>query len=29
LDRIFGALEECTLFMAVGTSGLIEPAAHS
>ena len=28
LDRIFAALEECTLFMAVGTSGVIEPAAH-
>jgi len=27
LDRIFGALEECTLFMAVGTSGVVEPAA--
>ena len=27
LDRIFGALEGCTLFMAVGTSGVVEPAA--
>ena len=27
LDRIFGALDECTLFMAVGTSGVVEPAA--
>ena len=27
LDRIFGALGECTIFMAVGTSGVVEPAA--
>jgi NAD-dependent deacetylase len=27
LDRIFGELDECTLFMAVGTSGVVEPAA--
>jgi NAD-dependent deacetylase len=27
LDRIFGALEECTLLVAVGTSGVVEPAA--
>lgn len=27
LDRIFGALDECTVFMAVGTSGVVEPAA--
>lgn len=27
LDRIFGALDECTVFMAVGTSGMVEPAA--
>jgi NAD-dependent deacetylase len=27
LDRIFHALEQCTLFMAVGTSGVVEPAA--
>lgn len=27
LERIFRALEECTLFMAVGTSGSVEPAA--
>src|SRR6516225_2873595 len=27
LDRIFGALHECTVFMAVGTSGVVEPAA--
>ncbi|PYT65324.1 MAG: NAD-dependent deacylase [Acidobacteria bacterium] len=27
LDRIFGALNECTVFMAVGTSGVVEPAA--
>jgi NmrA-like family len=25
--RIFGALNECTVFMAVGTSGVVEPAA--
>ena len=27
LDRIFQALGECTAFMAVGTSGVVEPAA--
>ena len=27
LDRIFGALGKCTIFMAVGTSGVVEPAA--
>jgi NAD-dependent deacetylase len=27
LDRIFRALDECTAFMAVGTSGVVEPAA--
>ena len=27
LDRIFGALDECTIFVAVGTSGVVEPAA--
>lgn len=27
LDRIFEALERCTVFVAVGTSGLVEPAA--
>jgi NAD-dependent deacetylase len=27
LDRIFGALGECTIFIAVGTSGVVEPAA--
>jgi NAD-dependent deacetylase len=27
LDRIFAALGECTIFMAVGTSGVVEPAA--
>jgi NAD-dependent deacetylase len=27
LDRIFPALDECTIFMAVGTSGVVEPAA--
>ncbi len=26
-DRIFGALRECTVFVAVGTSGVVEPAA--
>jgi NAD-dependent deacetylase len=28
LDRIFPALDECTIFMAVGTSGVVEPAAR-
>jgi len=27
LDRIFRALDECTVFMAIGTSGVVEPAA--
>jgi NAD-dependent deacetylase len=27
LDRIFRALDECSIFMAVGTSGVVEPAA--
>ena len=27
LDRVFHALERCTIFMAVGTSGVVEPAA--
>ena len=27
LDRIFPALEACTVFIAVGTSGVVEPAA--
>lgn len=27
LDRIFRALYECTLFVAIGTSGVVEPAA--
>lgn len=27
LDRILGALDECTVFMAIGTSGMVEPAA--
>lgn len=27
LDRIFRLLDECTIFMAVGTSGVVEPAA--
>jgi NAD-dependent deacetylase len=27
LDRIYCALEDSTLFMAVGTSGVVEPAA--
>jgi len=27
LDRIYQALDDCTLFMAVGTSGMVEPAA--
>jgi NAD-dependent protein deacetylase/lipoamidase len=26
LDRIFHALDECTVFMAIGTSGVVEPA---
>ena len=27
LDRIFAALGDCTVFMAIGTSGTVEPAA--
>ena len=27
LDRIFRALNECTIFIAAGTSGVVEPAA--
>jgi NAD-dependent deacetylase len=27
LDRIFDALDRCTVFIAVGTSGVVEPAA--
>jgi NAD-dependent deacetylase len=27
LDRIFAALDECTIFAAIGTSGVVEPAA--
>ena len=27
LDHIFRTLDECTVFMAVGTSGVVEPAA--
>jgi len=27
LDRIFATLNECSVFMAVGTSGVVEPAA--
>lgn len=27
LDRIFRALDECTVFMAIGTSGMVKPAA--
>jgi len=27
LDRVFRALDKCTVFMAVGTSGVVEPAA--
>jgi NAD-dependent deacetylase len=27
LDRIFEALDRCTLFVAIGTSGVVEPAA--
>ena len=28
LDRIFAALDRCTVFAAVGTSGVVEPAAR-
>jgi len=27
LDRIYAVLDACTLFVAVGTSGVVEPAA--
>jgi NAD-dependent deacetylase len=27
LDRIYGALDACTMIVAVGTSGVVEPAA--
>lgn len=27
LESIFGALDQCTVFMAIGTSGVVEPAA--
>ena len=27
MDRIFAALEDCTVFVAIGTSGVVEPAA--
>ena len=27
MERIFSALQECTIFLAVGTSGVVEPAA--
>jgi len=27
LDRIFEALNECTIFVAIGTAGVVEPAA--
>jgi NAD-dependent deacetylase len=27
LDRIYRALDACTVFVAVGTSGVVEPAA--
>jgi len=27
LNRIYDALEQCMIFMAVGTSGVVEPAA--
>ncbi len=27
LDKIFAALDTCTVFMAIGTSGVVEPAA--
>ena len=29
LDLIYQALENCTVFMAIGTSGVVEPAASS
>jgi NAD-dependent deacetylase len=27
LDRVFSALDDCTIFAAIGTSGVVEPAA--
>jgi NAD-dependent deacetylase len=27
MERIFGELEKCTIFLAIGTSGVVEPAA--
>ncbi len=27
LDRVFAALDDCTIFAAIGTSGVVEPAA--
>lgn len=27
LERIYAALDACTLFVAIGTSGVVEPAA--
>jgi NAD-dependent deacetylase len=27
MDHIYGALDDCTLFLAIGTSGVVEPAA--
>src|SRR5207302_4927838 len=27
MDRILRALDDCTLFLAIGTSGVVEPAA--
>ena len=27
MERVAAALENCTIFMAVGTSGVVEPAA--
>ncbi|HSB76658.1 MAG TPA: Sir2 family NAD-dependent protein deacetylase, partial [Terriglobales bacterium] len=27
LDRVYQALNECTVFLAIGTSGMVEPAA--
>jgi NAD-dependent deacetylase len=28
LDRVFEALRDCTVFLAIGTSGIVEPAAR-
>jgi NAD-dependent deacetylase len=27
MDRIFARLQDCSIFMAIGTSGVVEPAA--